>query len=135
LVRKLDALVPPLLAWFAENARDLPWRRTNDPYAIWVSEIMLQQTQVKTVIPYWQRWMEHFPTLAHLPKRPWNMCSSFGKVWAITPARNLHRAAQIIVQQRWNLPSTLDSVWRSQELAVTPQARFAALLSTSPRQS
>jgi len=44
-------LVPALLGWFAQNARDLPWRRTRDPYAIWVSEIMLQQTQVKTVIP------------------------------------------------------------------------------------
>ena len=50
-------LVPALLDWFPRHARDLPWRRTRDPYAIWVSEIMLQQTQVKTVIPYWERWM------------------------------------------------------------------------------
>ena len=49
---RLRFIVAPLLKWFAENARDLPWRRTRDPYAIWVSEIMLQQTQVKTVIPY-----------------------------------------------------------------------------------
>ena len=49
---KLRRLVPALLDWFAANARDLPWRRTRDPYAIWVSEIMLQQTQVKTVLPY-----------------------------------------------------------------------------------
>ena len=48
---KLQKLVPLLLNWFAANARDLPWRRTRNPYAIWVSEIMLQQTQVKTVIP------------------------------------------------------------------------------------
>ena len=51
----IRSIVVPLLKWFAGNARDLPWRRTRDPYAIWVSEIMLQQTQVKTVIPYWQR--------------------------------------------------------------------------------
>ena len=56
-------LVPLLLGWFATNARDLPWRRTRDPYAIWVSEIMLQQTQVKTVIPYWNRWMRELPTI------------------------------------------------------------------------
>ena len=54
--QKIADLVASLLAWFARDARDLPWRRTRDPYAIWVSEIMLQQTQVKTVIPYWERW-------------------------------------------------------------------------------
>jgi A/G-specific adenine glycosylase len=54
---KNSKLVAALLDWFATNARDLPWRRTRDPYAIWVSEIMLQQTQVKAVIPYWERWM------------------------------------------------------------------------------
>jgi A/G-specific adenine glycosylase len=51
-----------LLAWFTQNKRNLPWRETRDPYAIWVSEIMLQQTQVATVIPYYKRWMERFPT-------------------------------------------------------------------------
>ena len=64
--RNTKQLVPFLLAWFAQNARDLPWRRTRDPYAIWVSEIMLQQTQVKTVIPYWERWMRELPTVASL---------------------------------------------------------------------
>jgi A/G-specific adenine glycosylase len=55
-----------LLAWYDRNKRDLPWRRTSDPYAVWVSEIMLQQTQVATVIPYWHRWMERFPTVEAL---------------------------------------------------------------------
>src|SRR5438874_2450689 len=50
-------LVDALLAWYRRGHRDLPWRRTRDPYAIWVSEIMLQQTQVATVIPYFERWM------------------------------------------------------------------------------
>jgi A/G-specific adenine glycosylase len=59
-------IVQSLLAWFAGNARDLPWRRTQDPYAIWVSEIMLQQTQVKTVLPYWERWMHELPDVAAL---------------------------------------------------------------------
>ena len=63
---RLRFIVAPLLKWFAENARDLPWRRTRDPYAIWVSEIMLQQTQVKTVIPYWERWMNRLPDVAAL---------------------------------------------------------------------
>ena len=55
-----------LLDWYDRNARDLPWRRFKDPYAIWVSEIMLQQTQVGTVIPYWERWMKRFPTVDSL---------------------------------------------------------------------
>jgi len=57
-----------LLKWFGRNARDLPWRRTYDPYAIWVSEIMLQQTQVKTVLRFWRRWMEALPTIKALAK-------------------------------------------------------------------
>jgi A/G-specific adenine glycosylase len=55
-----------LLSWYGESGRDLPWRRTRDPYAIWISEIMLQQTQVKTVIPYYDRWLTLFPTIAAL---------------------------------------------------------------------
>lgn len=55
-----------LLDWYYQNARDLPWRKTTDPYAIWVSEVMLQQTQVETVIPYYQRFMQQFPTVAVL---------------------------------------------------------------------
>ncbi len=52
-----------LLAWYARDKRDLPWRRSRDPYAIWVSEMMLQQTQVSTVLPYYRRWLERFPTV------------------------------------------------------------------------
>src|SRR5215471_10400087 len=61
-------IVAKLLAWFAQNARDLPWRRTHDPYAIWASEIMLQQTQVKTVLPYWQKWMRVLPSIKSLAR-------------------------------------------------------------------
>ena len=61
-------IVSALLEWFAQNARDLPWRRTRDPYAVWVSEIMLQQTQVKTVLPYWKQWMRALPDIAALAK-------------------------------------------------------------------
>jgi A/G-specific adenine glycosylase len=66
----MKPLTEALLDWYAASGRDLPWRRTRDPYAIWVSEIMLQQTQVESVIPYYQRWMTRFPTieaLAHAP--------------------------------------------------------------------
>lgn len=63
-----------LLRWFASEGRDLPWRRTRDPYAILVSEMMLQQTQVATVLPYFERWLKRFPNMATLARaRKW-MC-------------------------------------------------------------
>lgn len=88
-----------LLTWFDEEFRDLPWRQTSDPYAIWVSEIMLQQTQVKTVVPYYQRFMAAFPTLQDLANAP---LDDVLKVWEglgyYARARNLHKAANVIVQ-------------------------------------
>lgn len=92
-------LVPPLLSWFAANARDLPWRRPRDPYAIWVSEVMLQQTQVRTVVPYWERWLRELPTIEALARAPLDRVL---KLWEglgyYTRARNLQRAAQTIVR-------------------------------------
>ncbi|MDA0867115.1 MAG: A/G-specific adenine glycosylase, partial [Cyanobacteria bacterium] len=62
----IEALRSRLLTWYRAQGRDLPWRRTRDPYAIWISEIMLQQTQVKTVLPYYSRWLQRFPTVEAL---------------------------------------------------------------------
>src|SRR5437763_17102106 len=59
-----------LLAWFAENGRDLPWRKTRDPYAILVREVMSQQTQVERVVPRWRRWIERWPTVEALAAAP-----------------------------------------------------------------
>ncbi|MEM8603530.1 MAG: A/G-specific adenine glycosylase [Cyanobacteria bacterium P01_H01_bin.121] len=87
-----------LLNWYAEHGRSLPWRQTRDPYAIWVSEIMLQQTQVKTVLPYYERWLKRFPTVEVLAAADQQVVL---KVWQglgyYARARNLHQAAQIIV--------------------------------------
>jgi A/G-specific adenine glycosylase len=92
-------LVAALLDWFAANARDLPWRRTRDPYAIWVSEIMLQQTQVKTVIPFWNRWLRELPTIEAAAQAP---SEKIHKLWEglgyYTRVRNLQKAAQQIVK-------------------------------------
>ncbi len=86
-----------LLHWFKKNKRDLPWRKTCDPYAIWISEIMLQQTQVATVIPYYQRFLKTFPTIRSLAGA--NL-SKVLKVWEglgyYSRARNLHQASKII---------------------------------------
>jgi adenine-specific DNA glycosylase len=96
---KNSKLVSDLLDWFTLNARDLPWRRTRDPYAIWVSEIMLQQTQVKTVIPYWERWMCELPDVESVASAS---PDKIHKLWEglgyYTRARNLQKAAQKIVE-------------------------------------
>jgi A/G-specific adenine glycosylase len=93
-------LVPRLLNWFSANARDLPWRRTRDPYAIWVSEIMLQQTQVKTVMPYWERWMKELPTIqAAANASPDKIHKLWEGLGYYTRVRNLQKAAKQIVAQ------------------------------------
>ena len=93
----IRSIVAPLIKWFAGNARDLPWRWTRDPYAIWVSEIMLQQTQIKTVIPYWQRWMKQLPDIASLAAADEDTVI---KLWEglgyYSRARNLQKAAKRI---------------------------------------
>jgi A/G-specific adenine glycosylase len=95
---KIRKLVPVLLEWFEKNARDLPWRRTNDPYAIWVSEIMLQQTQVKTVLPYWERWMGALPTVQALAEtEPGTIHKLWEGLGYYTRVRNMQRAAREIV--------------------------------------
>jgi A/G-specific adenine glycosylase len=87
-----------LLQWYEKNGRDLPWRKTRDPYAIWISEIMLQQTQVATVIPYYRRFLKSFPTVHHLAKSD---LSKVLKIWEglgyYSRARNLHRASKIVL--------------------------------------
>ena len=93
----IRSIASPLLKWFAGNARDLPWRRTLDPYAIWVSEIMLQQTQVKTVIPYWERWMNRLPDVTALANARENTVI---KIWEglgyYSRVRNMQKAARLI---------------------------------------
>jgi A/G-specific adenine glycosylase len=96
----LSAVRRQLKAWYRKNRRDLPWRRTADPYLIWVSEVMLQQTQVDTVIPYYQRFMCRFPTLGSLAEAE---LQDVLKLWEglgyYARARNLHRAAKAVVEK------------------------------------
>ena len=94
----LRSTATPLLAWYAGHRRDLPWRHTRDPYRIWVSEIMLQQTRVAAVIPYYERWMAALPDVAALAAvgeeallKLWEGLGYYSR------ARNLHKAANMIV--------------------------------------
>ena len=93
----MNEFMPLLLAWFGENARDLPWRRTEDPYRIWVSEIMLQQTRVEAVKPYYARFLVNLPDLKALAECPEEKLL---KLWEglgyYSRARNMQKAARVI---------------------------------------
>ncbi len=109
---KKSILQKKLLHWYSQNKRDLPWRKTSDPYKIWVSEIMLQQTQVKTVIPYYQKWIAVFPTLTSLASAP---LSKVLKFWAglgyYRRARMLHQGAQKVVKEfKGKVPHSLEAL-------------------------
>ena len=91
-----------LLAWFETSGRDLPWRRTRDPYAILVSEVMLQQTQVDRVVPRWVAWLERWPTAAHLATAsPADVIRAWQGLGYNRRGLALHRAARLIAEHGW----------------------------------
>ena len=107
-----QGFAPALESWYLHNARDLPWRNTQDPYAIWVSEIMLQQTQVVTVIPYYERFLKRFPKIETLAEAS---LEEVLKLWEglgyYSRGRNLHKASQVVVRDFGGLvPDTLDAL-------------------------
>jgi len=119
-----------LLLWYRHQGRDLPWRKTRDPYNIWVSEIMLQQTQVSSVIPYYQRFLSALPAVNLLAKAP---LKKVLKLWEgagyYARARNLHRAARMVVKDfKGEIPSdprllqTLPGIGRSTAGAIASLA-------------
>lgn len=108
----MNTLSEKLLIWYNLNKRDLPWRHTSDPYAILVSEIMLQQTRVDTVISYYNRFLERFPTAASLAQAEEDEVLNLWKgLGYYSRARNLHKAAEAIVHQhQGSFPSVLEHV-------------------------
>ena len=110
--KKLKSLQVSLLVWFDISKREMPWRKTSDPYLIWISEIMLQQTKVKTAIPYFKRWVNEFPTVESLAAAPE---SKVLKLWEglgyYSRARNLLKAARLVVDQfNCKVPNTLKEI-------------------------
>ena len=110
--RRRPAFRRALLTWYRHTARDLPWRQTRDPYRIWLSEVMLQQTQVATVIRYYRRFVAAFPTVRDLAAAPRDQVL---KLWEglgyYSRARHLHAAAQKVVQTRCRFPRDAPA-WR-----------------------
>ena len=119
-----------ILRWYAESGRDLPWRRTRDPYAVWLSEIILQQTRIAQGTAYWERFMERFPTVEDLAAasedevlRLWQGLGYYSR------ARNLHAAARQIVAQG-GFPSTLEGI-RATPVGTTAAKKEFTALATS----
>jgi A/G-specific adenine glycosylase len=108
----MSRLSSKLLNWYHKNKRTLPWRDHPDPYAVWVSEIMLQQTRVETVIPYFERWMQLFPTIKDLASaREHDVLNAWEGLGYYSRARNLHRAAKILAEKyNSELPRNLDEL-------------------------
>lgn len=103
-----------LIKWYELNARSLPWRGLSDSYAIWVSEIMLQQTRVETVIPYFARWMQRFPTLNDLANASEDeVLQAWEGLGYYSRARNLHKAARLVLEDfGGQLPQNRDDLER-----------------------
>ena len=109
---RIEAFRKALLDWYDANKRDLPWRRTSDPYAIWVSEIMLQQTRVDTVIPYYESFLHRLPTIEDLAQAPEEVLL---KVWEglgyYSRVRNMQKAAQqMMADFGGNFPETHEGI-------------------------
>ncbi len=101
-----------LLIWYRQHGRTLPWRRHPDPYAVWISEIMLQQTRVETVIPYFERWMKLFPTIEKLARASeQDVLNAWEGLGYYSRARNLHRTAKIVLEKHnGELPKNLEEL-------------------------
>ena len=100
--RTLARVERPLSEWYAANGRDLPWRRTRDPYAILVSEVMLQQTQVERVVPHYVAWLERWPTVDALATAtPADVICEWQGLGYNRRAVNLHRAARAVARNGW----------------------------------
>lgn len=105
------AIATALVVWYQKHHRALPWRKLADPYTIWVSEIMLQQTQVVTVIPYFERWMRAFPTLDTLARAALgDVLAAWQGLGYYSRARNLHRSACLLSDAGAGLPSDIDEL-------------------------
>ena len=112
VTRMTQRIAPRLLAWYRQHGRSLPWRGHPDPYAIWISEIMLQQTRVEAVIPYFEKWMRLFPTVKKLAKATeQDVLNAWEGLGYYSRARNLHKAAQVVVEQyNGKLPQDLKAL-------------------------
>ncbi len=130
----LHPIIPPLLAWWDAGHAALPWRENRTPYMVWVSEIMLQQTQVTAVIPYYERWLARFPTVADLAAAP---LGDVLKLWEglgyYSRARNLHAAAQkVMAEFDGRLPETVEELQKLPGIGRYTAGAIASIVFNQP---
>ena len=130
----MQLISKPVLSWYTKHGRhELPWQNTKDAYRIWASEIMLQQTQVATVIPYYQRFMERFATISDLAQAPiddvlhlWTGLGYYAR------ARNRIKPRRLCIKTtRVNSPPPSSKCWRYPALADQPRAPYSPLAANS----
>jgi A/G-specific adenine glycosylase len=129
-----EAVHRKILAWYEAEKRDLPWRRSLDPYRVWISEIMLQQTRVETVIPYYERFLSHFPTVQALAEAETDQLLN---LWAglgyYSRARNLQAAARDIVSRfGGKLPERLEDLRSLKGIGAYTAAAVASIAYGQP---
>jgi A/G-specific adenine glycosylase len=124
----------PLLTWFRRHKRDLPWRRNSDPYRVWVSEVMLQQTTVRVVTPYFERFVETFPSVEALAQATEDeVLASWSGLGYYRRARNLHRGAQHIVSAHGGrFPTSLDAALSIPGVGLYTASAVLSISASSP---
>jgi A/G-specific adenine glycosylase len=124
-----------LLAWYDVNGRDLPWRRTADPYAVWISEIMLQQTRVAAVLDHYRRFLERFPDVVSLARaREQSVLAAWSGLGYYRRARNLHACAKAVVAEHGcTFPSTADALLQLPGIGRYTAAAIASICFREPK--
>jgi A/G-specific adenine glycosylase len=124
-----STIAQALLAWYAEHTRDFPWRRRRDPYAVWISEVMLQQTRAETVVPYYLRWMDRFPTVEALAAASRDeVLGMWEGLGYYRRAHNLHQAAHILLAEYdGKLPGAVDKLRHLPGIGPYTAAAIAAI--------
>lgn len=125
----MQEIVSNIVAWYLKNARDLPWRNTRNPYSVWLSEVLLQQTRVNQGLPYYEKFIAHFPTVSHLAKaseaevlKTWQGLGYYSR------ARNLHKTARIVAESlEGRFPETPDELQKLPGLGPYTAAAIASI--------
>ncbi|MBQ3141261.1 MAG: A/G-specific adenine glycosylase, partial [Clostridia bacterium] len=130
----LKLIVQPLLDWYAQNKRVLPWRENTDPYRVWVSEIMLQQTRVEAVIPYYLRFLERFPSVQALADAPEDeLLKAWEGLGYYSRARNLQKTARIVCEKfGGRFPSDYEQLLKLPGIGVYTAGAIASIAFEKP---
>jgi A/G-specific adenine glycosylase len=132
--RFMQEIVSNIVAWYLKNARDLPWRNTRNPYSVWLSEVLLQQTRVNQGLPYYEKFIVHFPTIHHLAQASEDeVLKTWQGLGYYSRARNLHKTARIVAESlQGNFPQTPEGLQKLPGLGPYTAAAIASIAFNYP---